>query len=55
MLEGILTLKSFIIPYPKLCDLPSDIAGGSPWVGYDIVDNIMDNIMAMIMPDIIDL
>ena len=30
MLEGILTLKSFMIPYPKLCDLPSDIAGG--WV-----------------------
>jgi hypothetical protein len=30
MLEGILTLKSFMIPHPKLCDLPADIAGG--WV-----------------------
>ncbi len=26
--EGILTLKSFMIPYPKVCDLPSNIAGG---------------------------
>ena len=30
VLESILTLQSFMIPYPELCDLPADLAGG--WV-----------------------
>ena len=47
--EGILTLKSFMIPYPKLCDSPSDIAGA----GYDIIVNIMVNVIADIMADIL--
>ena len=34
--EGILTLKSFIIPYLKLGDLPSDIAGGLTVISYSI-------------------
>ncbi len=42
-------MKSFMIPYLKLCDLPSDI------VGYDIIVNIIVNIMVIIMADIIDL
>ena len=34
--EGILTLKSFIIPYLKLGDLPSDLAGGLAVISYSI-------------------
>jgi hypothetical protein len=34
--EGILTLKSFIIPYLKLGDLPSDIAGALAVISYSI-------------------
>jgi hypothetical protein len=34
--EGILTLKSFIIPYLKLGDLPSDITGGMAVISYSI-------------------
>jgi hypothetical protein len=34
--EGILTLKSFMIPYPKLCDLPSDSAGGLAMISWPI-------------------
>ena len=34
--EGILTLKSFIIPYLKLGDLPSNIAGGLAVISYSI-------------------
>ncbi len=37
-----------MISYPKLGDLPSDIAGGLAMI------NIMVNIMVKIMPDIID-
>ncbi len=34
--EGILTLKSFMIPYPKLCDLLTDIAGGLAMISWSI-------------------
>ncbi len=31
-----LTSKSFMIPYPKQCDLPPDIAGGLAMISYSI-------------------
>ena len=34
--EGMLTLNSFMIPYPKLCDMPSDIAGGLAMISWSI-------------------
>jgi hypothetical protein len=34
--EGTRTLKSFIIPYPKLCNLPNDITGGLAMISWSI-------------------
>jgi hypothetical protein len=36
MQGGMLTLKSFMIPYPKLGDLPPDIAGGLAMISSSI-------------------
>ncbi len=53
--EGIITLKSFMTPYLKLCDMLSDIAGELAMISWSIRLNIMVNIMVDIMADIIDL
>ncbi len=57
MQEGILTLKSFMIPYLKLCNLPSDITRGLAMISCSIswsISGLISQTYDIEVTDIID-